>query len=1453
MTSGTSVERPATGAAEASRCGGGGPRPKESDNVGRGPFHALLGALALSWAAVLAPSASAELSKYFDPNTMMRISEMQPGMRGTCRTVFQGTEPEEFTVEIVRVLRKFDGPADYVLFRAVDGPLVERHSCVARGMSGSPVYINGRLAGAASRAVAITKEPLAAFTPIEYMLECWDEMDREEAKSAASVPNVEVMSMGRPLTVDGRQRDLAVVCNTAADVPTDVADRAVALVPCEMPLVLSGIPDRVRDTLRSVLEPRGFRIAGGIGGSSDAAPYEVKPGSAIGLGLMAGDFEASGGGTVTYISGDRFVAFGHPMFGDGKIDLPAAYMDVAGFVVQEADLADKIMLPIDAAPMGTVLQDRNYSIAGTIGTTPQSFPVDISVHFPARNIDRDFHVRVCRDRMFSPLMCATAAMSALAEYLTGDTDLTVTSDVTVVGESGIKIALPGFEYTKSGQAMTVPLQLLDAVSLLMTNIFEPDDVVSATIELNIAEANAAANLLRLELDDWIVEAGETARVKVVYQLTDGQGEAEQVIEIPIPADHPGGATMLQVAGGTLAGDLELQNGVMKPTPTSLPTLAGWYTSQATAANKLVAVLLEPDQTFISRGVAYPSIPADIMTILTSAGTTDYASSAQVRRLEWDTQYDVMGMLTHPLVVFRPEDRYAGVQDGTQLPEAAAQPPQPGGGLRPPSQGPMPRRTSSATPDLWSRYLSAPAGLVEAAKTLGVDVTPRPTGATPPALWSLPGLKVIPLQGPPPPGIHMPDDAIPGKVTPSTQPSSGGEGPSGPAAGTGGEGGPGGGPEGTGGEEGAGEIEPLPVKGPSSWIQHTAADFSSGYLDGTVVLDAGQVSLAASPETVLSFCPPALYAWCAVPDGSDGLFVGTGPEGVVYRVTADGKATEYYRADDADVFSLATASDGSLVVGTGPRGLVCVVGPDGKERAKVETGQAYVWHILQSGDNLVLATGPAGKILSLGPDGHLTELADLRDEHALCITQAADGAFYVGTEKNNLYRLTVDGFPRPVGASPLGPIHDVTIGPDANVYFASVGNAYKLKDGAVLPCIETSDEASFALTSVSGAVLLATSGAGRVYSVDGADKVRTFGLLPHPEGRLMDLVADDGGRWLWAVSSDPIAVYKLPVTAGTKGAYMSRVLDAGNASQWLDLEFDAIAPEGTSVKVETRSGNEAAPNDDWSDWMPVSGDGPRLAVNSPAARYLQYRVSLEAESATDVPTVGGVEVRYLTINRKPKITYDDFSEVRFIGKEAKLSWEASDPDDDTMRYRVEYSSDRGLTWAKAADEITETSYTWAAGDVPAGAYLVKITASDEVTNPGRGQESSVIIGPVEIDPDAPKVLLGDHSVTVENGVAKVRCSASDKGTGLKLAQYRIDETDPWRSIAPSDLLFDRDYEVLEFTVDGLKPGEHTLEVAAFDLAGNHGLASVKFTIPGEAAAEPEAPAEEDKAPTGEGQS
>ncbi len=331
-----------------------------------------VGAVCVALLGMIAPATLAQTSGYFDPDTMMSIEEMQPGLRGVCRTVFQGSEITEFNVEIVRVLRNFEGPAEMVLFRVLDGPLIDRTSSVPRG-SREARCINRearrrRLPGRRHHARA----PRGVHSH-RHMLECFDEMDRQSEMAEDATEVTSFYRLDEPLVLDGGLRSFAVDCAASGSMPAVYSAQTLPLVPISMPLVLSGVPSKTVAQLSEVLAPRGFDVMQGVTGSSDA-PYTVEAGSAIGIGLMTGDFSATGGGTITYVDGDRALAFGHPMFGDGKVDLPATYMDVADFVVQDGDLAEKLLLPIDAEPMGSVTQDRNQAIGGTLGTTAPTFP-----------------------------------------------------------------------------------------------------------------------------------------------------------------------------------------------------------------------------------------------------------------------------------------------------------------------------------------------------------------------------------------------------------------------------------------------------------------------------------------------------------------------------------------------------------------------------------------------------------------------------------------------------------------------------------------------------------------------------------------------------------------------------------------------------------------------------------------------------------------------------------------------------------------------------------------------------------------------------------------------------------------------------------------------------------------------------------------------------------------------
>ncbi|MBD3177159.1 MAG: hypothetical protein GF320_18445, partial [Armatimonadia bacterium] len=1382
-----------------------------------------VGVLGLALLSLLTPPSSAQVSEYFDPDTMLRVDEMQPGMKGVCRTVFMGSDIVEFNVEIVRVIRNFDGPNEMVLFRVLDGPLVERNSCVPRGMSGSPLYFNGKLAGAASRAVGVTKDPLAAFTPIEYMLECFDEMDRRETMEQETASPF--YHLDEPLVVDGKVRHLAVECDSMGDTPAVYSDAVLPLVPVSMPLVLSGVPAKTAQQVADFLAPEGFHVMQGVAGTSSGEPYEVEAGSAIGIGIMSGDFSATGGGTVTYVDGDRFLAFGHPMFGDGKVALPATYMEVADFIVQETDLAEKILIPLDLPPFGTVSQDRNQAIGGTLGTDPPGFPISIDVDFPARNVDRTYNVTVAEDEFFAPSMAAMAVISALSEYLMASEDYVVKSTIQATSETGKTIDLSTYEYSGAGSVANAPMLAMNSVAIFMTNIFSPEDVAEVEMSFEIEERKAQAQLLRLELDDWVVEAGDTVEVKVIYRLIEGQGEREQIIEIPIDPEHPTGMTLIQVAGGFYYDILEMQTGVVRPQPRSLEQLIDWYETQLRPNNTLVVMMPEMGQAFLGGGLAYPNVPPEIGGLLSSAGTTDYGISAEARTLTWDTDYDIAGLQMHPLVIIRPEDRYASAAtlEDMEMPAQAE--------IGPSSMnGPMmlshPVAANRATNELWANYLAPPRDLGSAVGALGYPLgTHRvPMDRIERVRQMIDDMRESWLQGPPPPGIHMPEDAEPGSVEPiqgaTAAPDEGETAPGEsdmPDQAT---------ADGEEGEPEDEEIEPLPIKTPSTWVQSANTDFLSGHLEGTTVLDKGAVTVAAEHRTVVSYLPDSLYAWALAPGDDGGVLVGTGPGGSVYHIGDDGTAEVFFRTGDAQVFAIERLDDGTILVGTGPKGHLYHLTAGGEQVSVDDIDASYVWDIQPLGSEVLLATGPDGRILRGTPGEAFLTFADVLQDHVLCLTQGPDGDLYSGTNTGLLYRSAPDGHTRPMGSSPLGSVYDITVGPEGKIYFASIGNAYRIDpDGQIAPAIETPDMGSFAITGVPSGVFMATSEPGKIWGVDAEGDVKAYGLLPHPEGRPTDMLMDASGEGLWVVSTDPIVLYKIPTSPSTSGAYMSRVLDAGVKSEWLDVECNASLPDGTSLTIETRSGNEPTPGKMWSEWYPVGTGRARMTVKSPAARFLQYRLRLDGASGAGAPTVDSVEIRYVAANQKPDVMYEDYSELRYIKDSGELSWDGSDPEGDSMRYHLLYSADQGQTWEEIAEHVDDTSYTWDVSELDPGSYMVKIIGDDEVSNPGRGLTDQVIIGPLQVDNVAPTVSLSTGSVAVgDDGMVRVTCSATDEESGLRIAQYRVDGDGPWMPIAPRSEAFGDDYELLEFAIPAIDGGDHTLQVAVFDMAGNSAVAT-----------------------------
>jgi hypothetical protein len=379
--------------------------------------------LLLALSAVVASVAVLGLPALQADTPQMPISEIRPGMVVIGRTVFSGTQVEEFRAHILGVIENVIGTQrNLILARLEGGPLAQ--TGVIAGMSGSPVYIDGKLIGAVSYALgSFPKEPIAGITPIA-------EMTDATSTISTRAPGTRV-KVEFPLSRDGLLQAFRKALNwnrPFADRPDDaqfigttglagVGGREIAtmLRPIATPLVMSGFEPDVASTLGAAFQDQGFvPMAGAAGTHPGEMPFDgpLKPGDAIGVTFVNGDLELGATGTVTHIDGDRVYAFGHPMYNLGPTEFP---MTRAYVYTVLPSLFSSAKLSATGEVIGTFTQDRATAIAGRIGPAPRLLPVTMTLESD-RGGKHTFKFGVVRDQLFTPLMTYTALVNTLGSY-----------------------------------------------------------------------------------------------------------------------------------------------------------------------------------------------------------------------------------------------------------------------------------------------------------------------------------------------------------------------------------------------------------------------------------------------------------------------------------------------------------------------------------------------------------------------------------------------------------------------------------------------------------------------------------------------------------------------------------------------------------------------------------------------------------------------------------------------------------------------------------------------------------------------------------------------------------------------------------------------------------------------------------------------------------------------------
>jgi hypothetical protein len=452
------------------------------------------------------------------------LKDVKPGMRGTGRTVFSGSQVDEFQVEILGVLDNVGPKESLILARLSGGPL--EHTGVMQGMSGSPIYLDGRLVGAVAMAFPFAKDPIAGVRPIQDMM-----------RPATAIPSAS--GPVRRAAIALADRDLTrVLPRPEPGVPSGPAGEA-RMVDIATPISFGGFSRATLEAfapqLRALgLEPRQGITAGGKVEPGMGNPADLKPGSMISVELMAGDLSVGADGTVTYIDGNRVYAFGHRFLAIGATALPFARADVITLL---PNLNTSFKLASAREWMGVISQDHDTAIAGELGKRAAMAPVSISVSRAGRSVE-SYQMEMVNDPLLSPLLLQMAVYSAIdaTERTVGASSIRVTGEVEFQNAPA-PVRLDNMFAADNGSAMLVSLSTAVPVAYVMQSAFSSLELKKVALNIEAFAQKKQLTIDGISVARRQVRPGERVQLNVVLVGENGAETTRQVeYQVPIGAE-----------------------------------------------------------------------------------------------------------------------------------------------------------------------------------------------------------------------------------------------------------------------------------------------------------------------------------------------------------------------------------------------------------------------------------------------------------------------------------------------------------------------------------------------------------------------------------------------------------------------------------------------------------------------------------------------------------------------------------------------------------------------------------------------------------------------------------------------------------------------------------------------------------------------------------------------------
>jgi hypothetical protein len=552
------------------------------------------------------------------------LKDVRPGLKGVGKTCYIGGKPQDFQVEILGVLHNMGPGTDAVLARFSGGPLEQ--TGVFEGMSGSPVFIDGKLLGAVAFSWAFPKEAIGGITPIQQMVDAFSESAEKSINGPKKIRTSELWKYrlpgaalpGQTLPDEGMLR------------PSTSLFGGHPLVPISTPLNVAGFGQAALRYFEPQLRALGLTVLQGTGrvslqGGSGTAPADntpLEPGSNIVVPLVRGDMDANAAGTLTYIDGNKLYAFGHPLFDLGFTELPLSRGQV---ITLFPSLQSSFKIVSTGEAIGTLRQDRGSGIYGILGQKARMLPIHIKLT-TSRGTKKDLNFEVARDRLLTALLVNLSIFNAITSYenSVGVSTIRIKGKIDIKGEDPVDIE-NRFTSDSSSPAFAA-LSIALPVNFLLSSGYKDLDLQKVDLDIQALADDRAAVLDSVRFDRSEIAPGGVVDLKFLYKKSNGE-TVQDSYPVKIPEEVTPGPITIMVADGNTIMSMDAREQGDDFIPRDLSQLIK-FINNIRKNDRLYVRIFRSEPGAVINGEGLPALPPSLLSILRSDRNVGGMSSIQ---------------------------------------------------------------------------------------------------------------------------------------------------------------------------------------------------------------------------------------------------------------------------------------------------------------------------------------------------------------------------------------------------------------------------------------------------------------------------------------------------------------------------------------------------------------------------------------------------------------------------------------------------------------------------------------------------------------------------------------------------------------------------------------------------------------------------------------------------------